>query len=85
MHFTPAQYVTKMFGGIRATARAIGRDPSSVLQWGKPVEIGGRGGMIPTAIRLTILAKAKELDLDITSQDLDYGREIPETHGAEAG
>lgn len=79
---TPAEYVVHIFKGVRATARQIGCDPSLVSRWRTRTDRFGHVGTVPTAHRRAILAKAKELDLDITSEDLDFGRSIYE-HGHE--
>lgn len=68
MHMTPAQYVIYVFKGVRATARAVGRTPSSVSKWQK--------ARIPSAAHRRILDIAKEKDLDIQPQDLIYGRTV---------
>lgn len=76
MHLNPAEYVIHVFKGARAAARAIGRHHSRVIRWSKPKEAGGSEGRIPGPVRMRILTKARELDLDITPQDLDFGRTI---------
>lgn len=70
-HLTPAEYVVLSFNGVRNTARAIGRSATSVSNWKN-----SKHGQIPTAARLKILASARGLGLDITSNDLDFGRKI---------
>lgn len=76
MHLGPAEYVIHVFRGVRAAARALGRDPSSVSKWRLPKERKGCDGFVPGPVRQTILTKARELGLDIDSEDLDYGRDI---------
>lgn len=68
MHMTPAQYVIHIFKGVRATARAVGRTPSSVSKWQK--------ARIPSGAHRKILDVAKERGLDLTSNDLVYGRTV---------
>lgn len=77
MHLNPAQYVIYIFNGVRATARAVGRSPSSVSKWQKPRDNRGCGGGIPSAVQLVILEQAKKLNLDITPKDLLFGRNVP--------
>lgn len=67
----PIEYVIHVFRGVRATARAIGRDASTISNWRKKPS-----KCIPAAVRRTILEVAKERGLEITSHHLDYGREI---------
>lgn len=76
MHLTPAQYVIRVFKGVRATARALERSPSSVSKWTKPKASRGTDGNIPGTAQRTILQKARELQLDITANDLLFGRDI---------
>ena len=42
---TPYEVLISEFGGVRALARAIGRDPGSVSKWQK------RDGTIPSSIQ----------------------------------
>jgi len=74
MSLSPAEYVIQVFGGVRATARAIGRSPSSISKWQKPRSQGGSDGCVPNAAQRIILEQAKKQGLDITPGDLIYGR-----------
>jgi hypothetical protein len=67
----PVEYTIQQFGGVRALARALGKDASIVSKWRKP-----RGGVyyIPSKFYVQILRKAKKLNLDITLEDLVFGR-----------
>ena len=76
MHLRPADYVIYVFGGVRATSRAIGRSASSVSRWQTYKNRDGLGGTIPSAIQGIILERASELKLDISADDLIHGREI---------
>lgn len=78
MHLSPAEYVIRCFKGVRATARVLDRSPSSVSKWTRPKDERGTGGYIPSRAAREILAKAKELSLDITPADLLFGREVSE-------
>lgn len=71
MHLTPAQYVIRVFKGVRATARAVGRTPSSVSKW-------QRTG-VPSRALKKILEAAHERGLDLTANDLVNGRIVKET------
>ena len=63
-------YVIHIFKGVRATARAIGRDPSAISKWRHVTKI------VPTAAQRKILELAKRDKLDITPNDLVYGRAV---------
>lgn len=67
---TPADRVITAFGGVRATARALGRNPSSISRWRKPREEGGTGGRVPSALQVDILNGAKAAGLSLTAEDL---------------
>jgi hypothetical protein len=71
---SPAAYVIKVFGGVRPTARAVGRSPSAVSKWTKPRKNGGLGGQVPTMIQSKVLKLATKLKLPINPTDLIYGR-----------
>lgn len=71
---SPADYVIKAFGGVRATARAIGRDKSSVSVWRQPRSKKGTGGLIPHKAQPLVLRAAQDRGLDITPNDLIIGR-----------
>jgi len=73
-YMRPADYVIELFGGVRATARAIGRDHSSVQAWKKPRSKKGTDGQVPRKAQVLILNLAKERELDITASDLLLGR-----------
>ncbi len=76
MHLSPADYVVRVFKGVRATARLIGRSPTSVSKWTMPKAKRGSNGMIPSQAQRIILLKARALGLDLTAEDLILGREI---------
>ena len=77
MHLTPAEYVVHVFQGVRLTARAIGRSPASVSKWSRPRTEKGADGQIPSAAQRRILEIAKKAGLDITPDDLMFGRKVP--------
>ena len=71
MRLSPAEYVIRTIGGVRKTARAIGRQPSTVSAWRN--EKGTRGE-IPRSVQKSILIYARSEGLDITAEDLIVGR-----------
>lgn len=66
----PAEYIIYAFGGVRATARAIGRSPGAVSLWQK------NNFLIPNSAQQAVLNSAKELGIDITPKDIIYGRYV---------
>lgn len=76
MKLSPALYVIHIFGGVRATAKAIGRHHGTVIFWKKPKSKGGSDGRVPGCAQRLILAVAKRRRLDITPEDLIFGREV---------
>lgn len=80
MRLNPAEYVIHMFDGIRPLARAIKKSPSTVCLWRKNrSRKNGHKGRIPSSSHLPILNEAKIRGLDITADDLIYGRELNNT------
>jgi len=69
MHLNPTEYFIHTFGGLRPAAMSINRTPSAVCQW-------RRHGMIPTAAMREIMLAAKAKGLDVTANDLVFGRKI---------
>ena len=70
---TPVQKVVSAFGGVRATARAVKRDPARVTRWGKPIEEGGSGGRLPTSVQTHLMQMIQEGRLNLTAADLVEG------------
>lgn len=67
---TPADKVIAAFKGVRPLARAVGRNPSSIVRWRRPKSEGGTGGAVPSSLQGVILALARERGLDISPADL---------------
>jgi hypothetical protein len=78
MHLSPAQYVVRVFGGVRKAARAIGRAPGAVSAWKAP-KPHGCDGRVPASAMKCILRAAQAQGLDITERDLIHGRKIEES------
>lgn len=76
MKLSPAEVVIRAFGGVRATAKAIGRNPGSVCRWRQSKDRGGSNGNVPRGAKKPILDAAKAQNLDINAHDLIYGREL---------
>ena len=74
MRLSPAEFVIHQFGGVRKTARALDKTPSTISKWQH-----NNSGVIPTKNMVSILSKADSLGLDITADDLVHGREITKT------
>ncbi len=77
MLYTPAEYVIRIFKGVRATARMLDKSPSTICKWQKYRNKSGAIGQVPTSVHRQILEIAKKSGLDITPEDLVYGREMP--------
>lgn len=78
MRLNPAELVIRTIGGVRKTARAIGRTPGTVSSWRSRK---GTGGDIPRGAQKNILQYAKRKNLDITAADLILGRTIETKRG----
>lgn len=71
---TPAEFVIRTFGGVRATARLVGRSQPSVSAWRRPKSRKGTGGSIPAGLYLVILRIARSRRMDVGASDLISGR-----------
>lgn len=73
---TPAEYCIQVFGGVRALARAIGRTPSCVTRWKRSQAASSvrQPGDIPNNAQRMILKIAKVRKLDISAEDVIWGR-----------
>ena len=67
---TPADKCIAAFGGVRALARELGRNQSSISRWRMPKEEGGTGGAIPTSMQGRVLALARARGLSLVAEDL---------------
>ena len=70
VELTPAQRVIAAFGGVRPTARIIGRSSSSVSRWQKPRAEGGTDGRIPASLQGKVLAYAVANGIPLTADQL---------------
>jgi hypothetical protein len=64
---SPVDLAIDRFGGVRALARAIGRDPAAISRWKKT-------GTVPTAVQRRILEVAWDRGLDLTAHEMIFGR-----------
>ena len=67
---TPADKCILAFGGVRKLARALGRNPSSVVRWRKPKDEGGSSGAVPSSLQGKILAIALARGIALSADDL---------------
>lgn len=67
---TPADKCIRAFGGIRALARALERNPSSILRWRKSKKDGGSAGAVPSGLQGRVLELALQRGLDLKAEDL---------------
>lgn len=67
---TPADKVIAAFGGVRATAKVVRRNPSQVSRWRQTRALGGLGGRVPAGVMPAILAAIHSGQVDLTAEDL---------------
>ena len=67
---TPADKVISAFGGVRATARLLELNSSSVSRWRMPAEKRGLAGRVPSVHQGVILRLARERGLELSAADL---------------
>lgn len=85
MKLTPTEYVIRQFGSIANLARFLESTVQGVGRWRRD-----REGRIPDTYHIRILDHAKRKGLDLTPEDLIYGREVelsikPATKGGKPG
>jgi hypothetical protein len=68
-YFPPAELAIRLFGGVVALARAVGRNPSSVSRWQKT-------GQIPTGCLKLVLDAAQREGIELSSEELVRGAEV---------
>jgi hypothetical protein len=78
VHFSPGEYVIRVFGGVRKLARILGMTPTAVYLWQKKRNPKNPFGLVPSKKQREILNLAKERGLDLTADDLIYGRFVIE-------
>lgn len=66
-NLTPVDICIKAFGGVRKLAKAMGIDPAAVSRWKKR-------GTVPAYIQKKLLTVAKAQGLEISADDLIFGR-----------
>lgn len=71
VYLTPSKYAILMFGGVRPLARLIGVKPNTVCSWQTRNE-----GAIPSSNFRLILDAAKKKGVDLTADDLVFGRTL---------
>ena len=62
----PVEVAIERFGGVRALARAIGRDHSSISRWRKR-------RAIPTNMQARVMWAAAEGRIRLTAKEMIYG------------
>lgn len=73
---TPAEIVIARFGGVRALARLVEKDPSTVHRWRLPVERGGTAGRVPSYLQEKVLDLATKHSVALTADDLIRGSTV---------
>ena len=62
-----ALFIIKQFGGAKALAEAINKDPATVYRWTYPKNKGGTGGIIPSSSVSKVHDAAQSLNISISS------------------
>lgn len=71
VHMSPAELAIHAFGGVRALARFVDRDPAAVSRW-------RRTGLIPSGLLAQIYKATQAEGLDITAEELILGADLEE-------
>jgi hypothetical protein len=70
-YMSPADVAIEAFGSARATAKAIGREHSSVIRWRQR-----KAGSIPGTCLKKLYQVAKERGISLNAEELILGREV---------
>ena len=62
----PAELVIRRFGGVRAAARIIGRDPSAICRWRQRKRV-------PSSAQRQVMKAARFMRIPLTAEELIYG------------
>ena len=81
---TPAARVIRLFGGVRPLARALGRNPCSIVRWRRPRIDGGTGGAVPTSVEGRLLVLGEKAGITLTADDLIMRTELSNACASEA-
>lgn len=71
VYLTPSKLVILLFGGVRPLARLLNKTQSSVSKWQKSDD-----GDVPGKCHRQILDIAKKRGIELTAEDLVFGRVI---------
>jgi len=71
VYLTPSKLVILLFGGVRPLARLLNKTQSSVSKWQKSDD-----GDVPGKCHRQILDLAKKRGVDLSAEDLVFGRVI---------
>lgn len=71
VYLTPSKYVILLFGGVRPLARLIGVKANTVSCWQTR-----RDGAIPSVNYKPILEAAKKRGIELTAEDLVFGKTL---------
>lgn len=78
VHLTPSKLVILLFGGVRPLARMLDKKPSAISQW-QTTEDGG----VPRKTHMKLLEIAKKKGVELTANDLVFGRTLSSAKIAE--
>ena len=68
-HLEPAKTVIDKLGGYELVASIIGRHPTRVYRWMRPVSAGGTNGLVPAKYQGVLLDWARANGVRLRPQD----------------
>lgn len=71
VYLSPSKLVILLFGGVRPLARLLDKAQSSVSKW-QTTDDGG----VPRKCHVKLLTLAKQRGIDLTPEDLVFGRTL---------
>ena len=75
-----AKNIIDKFGGIKALAEAIGKDPATIYRWTYPKEKGGTGGIVPSSATLIIQHAADQHNISLIEENPTQPVNAPHPH-----
>lgn len=72
-YLEPAKTVIDKLGGYERVATIVGRHPTRVYRWMRPISAGGTGGLIPAKFQGMLLDHARANGITLRERDF-FGR-----------
>jgi hypothetical protein len=68
-YLEPARTVIEKLGGYERVAAIVGRHPTRVYRWMRPVSAGGTGGLVPAKYQVVLMDYARDHGICLKATD----------------